>query len=800
MITEYELHINGSTLRLTSADIKNWNDVKLKLTRSNFDGVTRSFTSQFEFVGDAADTLYDAFLAGGIFTCASISVLTLNNRWEYDKLFECDLDFSSVSYEDGIFKINAIDNSLAALIKANKGTKYEFVVGHDIAPDGVFRFDRVPVTETVTYEITGGETNEDNGSLEVDCGNAAIFNNNRLYCGCVGDEICVGRHVMYEDDQEVDSGSYMLSGLREVEVTLDWSISVDTSAGNGGLVNLAVVNLYGSSIEETPLCGISGYGRNFLPVTSESELAKYPAETYHGSYAVIDGIVWAVTYTGAWSRSYWESTGKTRNEYFRVDYSGSTKMTLRKGGTIYIKATQSHVPPTIVTIFSSEFKFSWIARGEACNVDCFKARTVCQFLLDKITDGKINTRAIISGYDSRLAMTRLCAAESIRGIKESKLYSSFSDFCDWMSAVFGYTYEIGDFKNDDFSQVQEFGAVIGTPYNIEASAYTGDVSVNNVQYFTAYKCFVYYSNEKWYKSFPGSLDYNSTDGIARTDTVFTLNGKHYCFDADKGLVAFDGQLSTIGQPYCPVTFKHRTELFRDDAEVIDIENVTDLSLSVDNGVIYSKVTAGYVEKGYDSVNGRDEFNFNATFSTGYTVDENELSLVSKYRADCYGIEFLAQKRAEDTTDSDSDSDVFFVLVESNGGILVASREQTVENTLTDQVFNTSFSPVACIKANDAYIGMMHDGFTLVFASSTGNSNVIIDGASFKAPIDIQRQLAKCLMLKFSTDLDRLPQNFDEIVRLTYNGTEYQGYIKDIELGIARSETVEYTLIVKSIAV
>ena len=800
MITEYELHINDSTLQLTSADIKNWNDVKIKLTRSNLDGVTRSFTSQFEFVGDAAEVLYEAFLTNGIFAKASISILTLNNRWEYDKLFECDLDFSSVSYENGIFKINAIDNSLAALIKANKGTKYEFIVGSDIAPDDVFRFDRVPVTETVTYEITGGETNDDNGSLEVDCGNTAFFNNNRLYCGSVGDEICVGRHVMYEDDQGVESGSYMLSGLRDVEVTLDWSISVDTSAGNGGLVNLAVVNLYGSTIEEIPLCGISGISRTFLPVTNESELANYPVETYHGSYALIDGIVWAVTYTGSWSRSYWESTGKTKDEYFRVDYSGSTKMTLKKGGNIYIKATHSYVPPTIVTLFSSEFKFSWIARGEACNIDCFKARTVCQFLLDKMTEGRINARAIISGYDSRLAMTRLCAAESIRGIKDAKLYSSFSNFCDWMSAVFGYTYEIGDLKNDDFSQVKEFGTIIGTPYNIEEIAYIGNVVAKNVQYFTVYKCFAYYSNEKWYKSFPGSLDYNSSEGFARTDTIFNLNGKLYCFDASKGLVAYEEQLSTIGQPYYPVTFKHRTELFSDGADVIDIENVTDLSLSVDNGVIYSKVTAGYDEKDYDSVNGRDEFNFNATYSTGYSVNENELSLVSKYRADCYGIEFLAQKRAEDTTDSDSDSDIFFALVESLDGTLVPSRAKTVENTLTDQVFNAAFSPVSCIEANAAYIGMMNEGVTLAFASSTGNSDVEIDGVSFKTPIYIQRQLAKCMTLKFSTDLNELPHNFGDIVRLTYNGTEYEGYIKDMELGIARSETVEYTLIVKSIAV
>ena len=60
------------------------------------------------------------------------------------------------------------------------------------------------------------------------------------------------------------------------------------------------------------------------------------------------------------------------------------------------------------------------------------------------------------------------------------------------------------------------------------------------------------------------------------------------------------------------------------------------------------------------MNGRDEFRFTTEYTTGIDITDNVLELISPYRADVYGIEFLSQKRGQDTTDSESDNDVFFV--------------------------------------------------------------------------------------------------------------------------------------------
>ena len=109
-----------------------------------------------------------------------------------------------------------------------------------------------------------------------------------------------------------------------------------------------------------------------------------------------------------------------------------------------------------------------------------------------------------------------------------------------------------------------------------------------------------------------------------------------------------------------VTFVHRDTLFQ-DTEIKDLQDSTsDLEYNVNAGLVYSGVKVGYDKQDYDSVNGRDEFRFTNEYTTGITLTDNVLELVSPYRADAYGMEFLAEKRGEDTTDSDSDNDIFFV--------------------------------------------------------------------------------------------------------------------------------------------
>lgn len=63
-----------------------------------------------------------------------------------------------------------------------------------------------------------------------------------------------------------------------------------------------------------------------------------------------------------------------------------------------------------------------------------------------------------------------------------------------------------------------------------------------------------------------------------------------------------------------------------------------------------------------AVNGRYEWNFTNYYTTGIEVTDSKYELKSPLRADCYGIEFLADTRGQDTTDKDSDNDMFLRLL------------------------------------------------------------------------------------------------------------------------------------------
>lgn len=227
-------------------------------------------------------------------------------------------------------------------------------------------------------------------------------------------------------------------------------------------------------------------------------------------------------------------------------------------------------------------------------------------------------------------------------------------------------------------------------------------------------------------------------------------------------------------------------------------NAKNIRVSVDNESIYSSLTIGYDKKDYESINGRDEFNFCNTYSTGCASVEKELILKSKYRADSYGIEFTAQKRGEDTTDSTSDKDVFFVLCKFDGTKLIPDKTAKIKNTLSQDVFNGAFSPIACVKANEGYIGLQASAMTLVFTSSMGNSNILINGQELKGNIEISKPLATNLILEFyHGDVD-YRVNPGEIIEVSSHGIIFRGFLKEANYKVAREESVKYKLIIKEI--
>ena len=79
-------------------------------------------------------------------------------------------------------------------------------------------------------------------------------------------------------------------------------------------------------------------------------------------------------------------------------------------------------------------------------------------------------------------------------------------------------------------------------------------------------------------------------------------------------------------PY--VVFKHRDEVFG-STNLKTIHSISEPEYSVDSSRIYSEIEIGYEKQDYDlGNNGNDEFNFSTTYTTGVTLNNSKLSLIS----------------------------------------------------------------------------------------------------------------------------------------------------------------------------
>lgn len=804
MLTKYYLHIDTDDYELTGDDIRNWDSVMCSWKRTALDGIARSFSSQFEFVNDAREMLIAAYLSEGVDACVSLSVHTMKEDWTYEERFRCPLDFSTADWDDTTFRINAVDDSLTSLIKANKSTKYEFVVGEDISPDDKFVFDRVPMIETVSYGFTQGESSEVSSDLLV-----TFLNNELPWLGNIGSEVVIGRKVDWNEDQTNDAHSYVLKALSDVDMKLEYCLGWRTDKGeNRTRIQVRVFR----DGEMLPIQ--SGTGGTIGPLGKETELiggdGKLPdpdqaVQQYQSENlcAVAGGYVWKLQYNG---RGYgWSNTGKTPEEYFSKEISGEMSLSLKSNDRVMV--THSFIDQDItsasVMFTRSDFMFRWINRGEKVSIDVFRPEKVGTHLLRKLTG--LNVNVSISDFDSRIARTYLMAAESIRGIDGARLYSSFDEFSNWLSTVFGYIYTVGDPMPPRFrDEVKVIGQIESSPWAYSDEPWLGDVDADNLVYIPAHRRILYHDPQSNLLStyWKGREEYVNGDGTPRTDTLFIISElsaeDRFYFDKaidDEPLNPrlYEG-IDTVDQT---VYFVHRSELFETEVSC-QFREAKDVKINVDSSLLYSAVTVGYDKKDYEGVNGRDEFNFSNTYSTGCNVTDKTLSLTSKYRADSYGIEFAAQKRGKDTTDSQSDKDVFFALLRRVDQSLLPARLAVVGGSVSDGVFNAEYNPRACVTANLGYIGVTGGRVPLAFASSTGNSDLTIDGVALNADVEIEDRIATSGVLEFSSaDVEYVPDE-RSLIEVIHNGTSFRGYLKDMDFKYAKNEAVKYKLIIKEI--
>lgn len=875
MLTKYYIEIDGVKAEVPKGCLKNWDEIKCVYKRSDFSGVTRSFTTQFEFVGEMYDRLMALYLRDGVNARAVISLYTITNEWAWEEQFTCDLDFSSIEWDNYIVKMNCIDDSLAAAIKAKKSTKFEFVVGQDIPVADTLQYDRLLLPNSVAHGImSNGDDTDGNGlGMRHKDGSVVIkgaSNLTRLPTYIVGDAETYENSPVIFDDETEDSGSYF---LKLENTTTDLQIDIEISYFGracpiGAYVKSAEIHLMkfdaanpdinSNYVDLGKVFNVQEANKQFSRTclgcfASLSALKKAYPNPPQDVYAIIGkshkySECEAVYFTPVtlnvkteWVQGTKSATGSRGNltaicsEHRFLSHFDLSNYT---AGSMFALAYKCQMGWDEWHSAFSELHFAvkskiqtrWESRAKTISIDALKPTSVLNALMSKIVENSLNVDAHIKDTDSRIAKTYLFAAESVRNIPGAKFYTSFNDFCDWMETVFGYTYYLGERTKARFKRTQEYSLEwpLGTSHLLHTPCPGGHGSQVVIIEGTPY--FAVLGNDynadgslNFYTKWDGSDAYNDpATGKARLDTLFydeDYNQGRY-FDDTYTLQSYAGDVNKGACDSQTIYFVPRNEIFAGNKTVV-LPNIRELNFSINTAIAYSSLTVGYDKQEYEAECGRDEWNFSAQYTTGVDKFEKKLSLISKYRADCYGFEFLSQERSKDTTDNKSDSTVFFIHCKTNeeeqtdsssdsrgdgddeGSTivtrsLICDRSATIVGALTDTVFNGEYAPYLCAKANAAYIAAARCPMTLKFASFDGNTEVSIDGIKGNADLQLNEQLFTLGEVQFSSaDVDT-KLDVNALYEVHSNGITYRGFLKEVSFKYAKAETVKYKLIVKEI--
>lgn len=644
------LLIGGKRYDVTD-HLKNWEDVEISAKRKDIGGVVRSFSNKFEFVKGAYDLLEAEYLSNYTKASAILVIGVLNDSWGYNEKFRCKLDFSTYQSDGYTISINAIDDSVASIINANKSQVYDIPVS-ELKEDTLY-YDRIKLLNKSTMYITPNFENE--LMPDYDRFMALRLQSRETLLPLAYGEIStpvkgvmevydVGMDIPY--DNAGKTGYFALCLVDKIEINLRIRMVVD-------LLTTAVTSLHirhmsaDNKLKSDKAILLSKDGSS-AGVTSVDESL---------SYAMRDGdrlIAYILCVT---------SIGEDIDEIIKIsrDY---------------------------------DFYIDYSARNKPVNIDAFSPKKLLSSLLSRM--GVSLSGDIVSGS---MPIPWMMAAESVRGIKDAKVHTSFSKFCDFAKALLGYDYEILD---------------------------------------------------------------NS------------------------------------------VRFRHMNDFFVNETKELD--HVSNMELSVDESLIYSGVEIGFDKQDYDEINGRDEFHFKSSFSTGLDIKDNILSLISPYRADCYGLEFLANERDEESKDTDSDNDIFIVHARKDGDRLVLVREENggaiyaVTGVLfSDTIFNASYSPRNMLLVNKERLGICTD--YLSFTASDGNSSISIGGVSETLPIPLPVNDRRIRIDKVSLEtpgLSPFPGNYRGKLSFSYAGRSYEGWVSEITEKIGKYQTASYSLILSKI--
>jgi hypothetical protein len=845
MLCKYYLQLGTSTIDTSSGDcmdvsrmIKNLDSIKVTYARVDLGGVVRKCGSTLEFTGRAYDAIVGHYSENYLQSSGVFAVYMADNNWNYDKAWECPLDFATLQYDANVCKIGCIDNSAAAIIKSNKKSKYEFDVA-SLKDSSNLLYNGVVTKRTFKFSLVGktptGETTADQvPSILLPLQAEGWYT---LYVFGIG----VNRE---------DYGSEKIEVFDQTEGYY-WHGTDYFGRDIGKLAGLAMADGKAGFIKCLKACSVHvnmnvPINVNYNPLHLNNcsyEFVLVAGDKVMWSKQMVNGINTLDINVECPLEPGWKIAlflaAKCTNPHYIWDTGESTAaftMGLRWGSnTSTFDINESHYIDAPV------------------DINVIKPITLLNSITKKMFESHdLYADCSIIGNDTVLPRTMLIAAESVRRISSNKIYTSFADFCTFMETVFGYVYslkDVGYLMDEELRQldngerdtishikasyltnipivnlsgtwykvliIQEvISEDVSIDYETEHVVYNDPFDGDAVVYCEKANVFACLDriNGVYYANFGGNVNnmrsylfndgnhakemlcvrigYDSTNGYLYG---IIRNGKLVQCDARHGSGWLD---SDENNKYnVKLIFKHRDSIFVQDT-IKRLENTNNLSYELDDSKVYSDVEVGYPKQDYDNYNSaKAEYNFTNYYKTDSHITDDTLSLICPYRADCYGIEeLLVKSDSEESTDSDND--VFIVVTSEymDQGRWQIDRSVAVLNGSSNDntVFNAAIAPNKIVLNNEGLIGSSVK--QLKFTSSDGNSGAVIGGSPMSDNITITKQLFKAGKISIDTDDHYFPETWDGLIEFEYADKTYRGYLDSIDIDFANLGTITYNLI------
>lgn len=506
MLCKYYLMVGSSIVDIGNQDncmdasnmITNLSDIQASYARSGLGGVVRKCGSTISFAFAAREALIKEYRSNYLKSQAAFAIYAITNNWTYIKAWECPLDFSSFNWDTHLAYITCLDNSAAAIIKANKSTQYEYPVA-ELKELSQLNYDGVKVRNEATFELCGNSVEGQSYSTsEVFGANYSIwippFNK-------ITDKLSINNAILMHNQVEdltaplilypggwIGSGSnsnttsYFLECLQDCVVSLDFT-NIKIWGYNAGMTNgpydLGLIFL----LFKIPTSGWPELIFNQIPTLRGTE------HTYHCELS------------GNISLSKGE---KLQLGIMRFSLIGATGI----GTTTFYMPNDSGLA-------------AWNGVAEPMKVDVVTPKTLLNKILESMS-GSIEVRGeiketVFDQENNRLKNTLLVASESIRDMKDAKIYSSFNKFCDFMEAEFGYVYVISPcepsapgIRDEVLKEYLEFEGFFVTDDALGGftvpSGLSYQIKYNNPENYKGAFCALA-SDGKYYTTWPGSDKY-----------------------------------------------------------------------------------------------------------------------------------------------------------------------------------------------------------------------------------------------------------------------------------------------------